>query len=88
MPSSGEPESLGRSNLQLSQNKWQSTLVTCFQCKTTTKTGMHTLRCLRCGESIHLKAYKDVGNEALRNKLNWLVEYIHFGLPQRGLSGK
>ena len=67
---------------QASQARRQSTGAVCSLCKAITKSGQHTLRCLHCGDSIHLacqyKLYKDAGYEALKNKMDWLAEYIGF----------
>ena len=50
IPSDGSLASSDHSNLQLSQNKRQSTGVTCFQSKAMTIAGKHMLPCLRCRE--------------------------------------
>ena len=69
-------------NAQCSQNKRQSTGVFCTQCKSVAKAGQHMLRCLGCGNAIHVacqcKAFKDAGNEAIKNRIDWLAEYIAF----------
>ncbi len=66
----------------VNQNRRQSTGMVCNICKGVTKAGQHSLRCLHCGDCIHLacqyKLFKDAGNDALKNKLDWLSEYIRF----------
>ena len=56
-------------------------------CKGTLKSGQATLRCIHCGESIHLacqlKQLKDAGNEALKNKIEWLSDFIKFAALAR-----
>jgi hypothetical protein len=41
-----------------------------------------TLRCLHCGDAIHLscqhKLYKDACKEPLKNRIKWLAELIQF----------
>ena len=88
MSPASTPASPGNSGQHSSQNKRQSTGVTCTQCNAAAKAGQHTLRCLCCGDSIHLacqyKAFKDTGKEALKNRLDWLADYILFaGLTYR-----
>ena len=51
-------------------------------CKGMLKSGQATLRCIHCGEAIHLafqlKQFKDAGNEAPKNKIEWLGDFIKF----------
>jgi hypothetical protein len=60
----------------------------CSLCSSIIKAGQHTLRCADCGISIHLncmyKAFKDAGNDAPKNKPDWLHEFIlHSALAHR-----
>jgi hypothetical protein len=71
-----------------SQSKRQSAGIPCSQCKEMTKAGKSTLRCVRCECSIHvgclLKLYTDANKEALRNKKEWLADFICYsGLSYR-----
>ena len=56
-------------------------------CKGRLKSSQATLRCIHCGESIHsacqLKQFKDAGNEALKNKIEWLSDFIKFAALAR-----
>lgn len=79
--SAGTPTSPANSS-QANQARRQSAGVACSLCNAITKAGQHMLRCLHCSDSIHLtcqyKLFKEAGNEVLKNKLDWLAEYINF----------
>ena len=56
-------------------------------CKGMLKSSQATLRCIHYGESIHLacqlKQFKDAGNEPLKNKIEWLGDFIKFAALAR-----
>ena len=64
------------------EERRQSSGVACSVCRGAVKNGQPLLRCLHCTNTVHLgcqcKLFKDAGNEALRNKVDWLAEFIKF----------
>jgi hypothetical protein len=68
--------------IQASQDKGLHTGALCAICQSATKSGQHTLRCLHCTNLVHLtcqyKLFKDAGHEALRNKIDWLFDFVQF----------
>ena len=54
----------------------------CPICNTVTKTEQATLRCFHCGDTIHVicqhKLFMDTGYEPLKNKIDWLSDFIYF----------
>ena len=56
--------------------------VNCSICNIVTKTGQATLRCLHCGDTIHItcqyKLFRGPDYEPLKNKIDWLSDFIYF----------
>ena len=60
----------------------QSMNTCCSSCKGSVKAGQHALCCSHCDTMIHLtcslKLFKEATNEPLKNKIDWLQEFITF----------
>ena len=65
-----------------SQARRLSSGALCGICKEILKANQPTLRCIDCGQSTHMayqhKMIKDAGNEALKNEIEWLSDFIKF----------
>ena len=51
-------------------------------CKGSAKSTQHLLHCEHCSESMHLschvKTFKDESNESMRNKIEWLHDFVKY----------
>ena len=84
MSASSSPSYLAFSQRRTGKQVRRSTIGVqqCRTSKSLIKLGQPSLHCIHCGESIHLnclcKQFNESGNEALKNKLDLLSDFVNF----------